>query len=410
MHLNFETLYRLSKVYGDAFYLLDSEAFRNNYIELKEAFAEIYPNFNIAYSYKTNYTPKLCRIVNDLGGYAEVVSDMEMEIALRIGVDPKRIIWNGPVKKREKVEQLLLTGGTVNIDSLYELEMIRAISEAYPNHVLNIGLRCNFDVGDGVISRFGLDINGNDFEKAVRYILENPDNIHLINLHCHFAKRQAKYWPSRVAGMLDVVDRVSALLGYLPERIDLGGGMFGKMPESLKAQFSSEIPEYKAYAQAAAIQFAKHFKKESSLPELLIEPGSAVAGDSMKFVARVVGVKHVRGKDFATLLGSQKNISMPGINPPIEIYSEKEAASMYEDLDMVGYTCIESDVLFKHFSGQLAAGDFVVFHNCGSYSIVMKPPFIMENFPILDICESDMHPEVIKRGECFDDLFHTFNF
>ena len=40
--------------YGEAFYLLDSEQFQKNFVELRDAFRKVYPNFNIAYSYKTN--------------------------------------------------------------------------------------------------------------------------------------------------------------------------------------------------------------------------------------------------------------------------------------------------------------------------------------------------------------------
>ena len=76
-----KTIEQLRSEYGEAFYLLDSAQFRKNFTELKAAFNDIYPNWNIAYSYKTNYTPKLCKIVNELGGYAEVVSEMELEIA-----------------------------------------------------------------------------------------------------------------------------------------------------------------------------------------------------------------------------------------------------------------------------------------------------------------------------------------
>ena len=49
-------------------------------------------------------------------------------------------------------------------------------------------------------------------------------------------------------------------------------------------------------------------------------------------------------------------------------------------------------------------GDFIVISNCGSYSIVMKPPFILPNFPVLDIDGDEV--EVIKRAESFDDLFY----
>ena len=88
MILDKKSISTLRNEYGDAFYLLDSERFKENYLELREAFSAIYSNFNIAYSYKTNYTPKLCKIVNELGGYAEVVSEMEAELAIKCGVQP----------------------------------------------------------------------------------------------------------------------------------------------------------------------------------------------------------------------------------------------------------------------------------------------------------------------------------
>ena len=118
---------QLRAEYGEAFYLLDSAQFRKNFAELKTAFNNIYPNWNIAYSYKTNYTPKLCKIVNELGGYAEVVSEMELEIAKRVGCKMDRVIWNGPIKNVPIMEQFLLDGGTINIDSIEELEQVKDI-------------------------------------------------------------------------------------------------------------------------------------------------------------------------------------------------------------------------------------------------------------------------------------------
>ena len=154
--------------------------------------------------------------------------------------------------------------------------------------------------------------------------------------------------------------------------------------------------------------FARYFADKDVKPELIIEPGSALVGDCMKFVATVETIKCVRGKWLATVLGSQKNISMSGINPPIEIIAMGGAQKEYHDLDFVGFTCIEGDVLHHNYNGPLAHGDALVIGNCGSYSLVMKPPFILPNFAVLDISEGQT--EVIKRAETFDDLFHTFNF
>lgn len=394
---------QLRTEYGEAFYLLDSAQFRKNFAELKTAFNNIYPNWNIAYSYKTNYTPKLCKIVNELCGYAEVVSEMELEIAKRVGCKMDRVIWNGPIKNVPIMEQFLLDGGTINIDSIEELEQVKDIHNRHADKLIHVGIRCNYDVNDGVVSRFGFDIDGAEFMEAVKFATTTK-NVKFINFQCHFAKRQIAYWPARAKGMVDLIDR----LGIIPERIDIGGGLFGKMADSLRAQFSCEIPDYEAYAKAAAQVFADYFADKDVKPELLIEPGSAVVGDCMKFIGTVKTIKNVRGKWIATVLGSQKNISMTGINPPMEVIAMGGEQKEYKDLDFVGFTCIEGDVLYHNYTGKLAHQDAIVISNCGSYSLVMKPPFILPNFPVLDISEGKT--EVIKRAENFDDLFHTFYF
>ena len=402
MNIDADILNKLRGEYGEAFYLLDSAQFRANFLELKEAFSSIYPNFNIAYSYKTNYTPKLCKIVNELGGYAEVVSEMEAELAVRIGVDPEKIIWNGPIKNPKMLESFLLKGGTVNMDSMEECHHIEKIAKQHTDSVFHVGIRCNFDVKDGVLSRFGFDIDSNDFKKVLKFVCDTS-NIKLMNLQCHFAKRQLEYWTARTQGMLNLVDRI----GVVPERIDLGGGLFGKMEDSLKEQFSTEIPCYGDYAKVIVPLFAEHFKNMEKKPELIIEPGSALVGDCMKFAGTIKTIKQVKGKTIVSVLGSQKNISMAGVNPPIEIYAMGKEQQMYVNIGFVGFTCIESDTLYINYTGKLAEEDMAVISNCGSYSLVMKPPFILPNFPVLDISEGKT--EVIKRGETFEDVFHTFS-
>lgn len=403
MNISKQVIGELRAEYGEAFYLLDSLQFRNNFLELKDCFSKIYPDFNIAYSYKTNYIPKLCKIVDELGGYAEVVSEMEMKLALKIGVDPHRIIWNGPIKNPRMIEDFLILGGTVNLDSLEELPVIKYVAEKYPDVVLNIGIRGNYDVEDGVISRFGFDVDSNDFQITLDFINE-CENIKLVNFQCHYANRQLEYWPKRAEGMIQLIQKA----GIVPERIDLGGGIFGKMEDSLKMQFDSAIPEYSEYADSAATIIADYFERTDKKPELIIEPGSALVGDCMKFVGTVKTIKNVRGKHIASVLGSQKNISMSDINPPIQVIAMGKEQKRYSNIDLAGFTCIESDILYKGFNGLLAVDDAIIISNCGSYSLVMKPPFILPNFPVLDICNGEV--EVIKRAETFDDIFQTYNF
>lgn len=399
--LNKNDIQNIQKLYGDSFYILDTNQFAKNFQKLKHAFSAIYPNFNIAYSYKTNYTPRLCELINSFGGYAEVVSEMEMQLALAVGVDPNRIIWNGPIKNIRFVEIFLLKGGAINIDSLDELNEIKKIIENNPGSTFNLGVRCNFDVNDGVVSRFGTDISSCDFKEILQYIVDTP-NVNLFSLQCHFAKRDLAFWIERTKGMINLVNKI----GLIPCRIDLGGGMYGNMKDSLKCQFKTEIPSYEEYAQEVATLIAEAFP--NGVPELIVEPGSALVGDCMYFICPIKGIKKVRGKYFATVLGSQKNINMQSINPPIDVISMGEEQNFYYDIDIVGYTCIENDVIYHNYCGNLAKNDVIVISNCGSYSLVMKPPFILPNFPVLDYSNGIL--KLIKREETYDDVFQTYVF
>jgi diaminopimelate decarboxylase len=413
MEINAEIIDGISKQYGDSFYLLDVKQFERNYDELLRAFRNIYDNSHIAYSYKTNYTPKLCKLIDKKGGLAEVVSDMEYKIARRLGVDPKKIIFNGPYKKAEVIEELLIEGDTVNIDSIYELNTILEIAERHREAHFSLGLRCNFDIGDDVRSRFGFDVESENFFRAIKVIQDNK-NLELTGFHCHFATRNIETWPSRVQGILELTKK---WFKKPPKFISLGGGLFGKMEESLKAQFASRIPTYEDYADIAASQFTECFKslKPDEKPKLIIEPGTALAGDVMKFVTKLINIKDIRGKKIATLSGSIFNIN-PTLNKknlPISVFHEHNNSNkqdMYIDLDFGGYTCIESDYLFRGYSGKLAIGDYIVFDNVGSYSIVLKPPFILPNFAVVEYDEETKSVEVIKHRESFEDVFKTFIF
>lgn len=403
-------LEQLSKEYGDTFYLLDTDQFRRNFLELRGEFRKIYPKSNIAYSYKTNYIPELCKIVDELGGYAEVVSDMECEIAKTIGVTPERIAFNGPYKNKAKVEEFLLDGVNINVDSIYELQHVVTVVNKYPEKEFAIGIRCNFDIGDGVLSRFGFDVEGEEFQKALCLIKDTP-NLRLKGMHSHFASRSLNTWPVRARKMLEVVQKYYE---GVPEYICQGGGIFGKMAESLKSQFDSYIPNYKEYAKAICPLYQELYGElpAEQQPTLFIEPGSALVGDCMKFAAKVVSIKNVRGKNIATLLGSIYNINptLNKKNPPLEVYHMGEnPPRMYQDLDFGGFTCIESDYLYRHYDGELAVGDYVVFGNVGSYSVVLKPPFILPNFAIAELKDNGEN-RLIKRAESFDDLFHTYQF
>ena len=415
MNLSRHFLDHVSAKHGPSFYLLNAHLFRENFTRLTKAFRTHYPKTTIAYSYKTNYVPRFCELVSHLGGFAEVVSSMEMKLALELGVSAEKVFFNGPYKEHDQVLSLLKAGGTVNIDSWEELQLIAHSADQHVGKPFRLGLRCNFDVKDGVLSRFGFDAERQEFLNAVA-LIDAHSKLKLEGLHCHFATRSLECWKNRTKGMISLIDR--HFRHRLPElsHVSLGGGLYGHMPNDLKAQFPVEIPEFEDYAEVAALPFAKYFERLqiNKSPTLIIEPGTALVADAIKYVCKVNSIKKVRDRTIATLTGSTYNIN-PNPNRknlPIECFPSPNYSDRAEvkGAYLAGYTCIEGDYLHKEFCGSLAVGDFIVFDDVGSYSIVMKPPFILPNVAIVEPLQDGKSFRLIKRGESFDDIFKLLYF
>jgi len=409
MQIDRELLEKLESQYGSPFYLIEPEKFRKNFHDLLKAFRKYYPNTNIAYSYKTNYIPRFCQIVNELGGYAEVVSSMELELAKKIGVEPGKIYFNGPYKDFNALKTHLVSGGRVNVDSSDELIEVFTIAKEYPSRIFQIGLRCNFDVGDGVLSRFGFDLDNGSFDEALMMI-DKQENVKLIGLHCHFATRTLSCWEKRTQCMISVLNGLPAWRLKSLKYVSLGGGLYGTMPDSMKAQFPFEIPDFDSYAAISAKPFADYIKKCGCCDiDLIIEPGTALVANAMRFICKVYSIKEIRGKMIVTLNGSKYNINpTPNRkNVPIKIYSKQGETRVVHNADFAGYTCIENDYLYRNYSGKLNVGDFVELYEVGAYSIVMKPPFILPDVAILEIGQ-DL--KVVKFRETFDDVFNLYTF
>ncbi len=408
MSLDYNVLHNIEKQFGESFYILDSKKFSANFNEFLGEFTKIYPKTNIGYSYKTNYTPKLCRIIDQKGAYAEVVSTMEYDLAIKIGVNPKNIIVNGPYKNKEALKKFLLNGSNVNIDSYKEAELIQKLAIENKDTLLSIGLRCNFEINDPLISRFGFDIDSDEFYTLFDS-LNDIENIIIKGIHCHFPNRDLESYTPRVEKILKLADR---LFEEPPEYIDVGGGYFGRVEESLQKQFSIRVPEYREYAEVIATKFQEHYKNldKNKKPTLLLEPGSALVGDTMQFVAKVMDVKTIRGKNIALTSGSKFNIGLltSNVNMPMKVFSDSRNRTKYSEIDIAGFTCIEGDYLYKGYSGNINIDDYLVFSNVGSYSIVFKPQFILPNVPVIEYNDKDTNYEVIKRQETVEDVFSTF--
>ena len=229
-------------------YVFDKDKFKKNVDDLNKAFGIRYPNFRIGYSYKTNYAPAICRLADKLGCFAEVVSPMEYGHALRVGVKHENIIYNGVIKDIDGKATVAMMGGIVNVDNIDELiELYDRIVEN--GCEVNVGVRLNFDIGNGVVSRFGFDVGGEDYER-MKLLFKYATKIKLVGVHCHISKaREIPFWEKRVKGIIDCINdlKASGCIKQL-EYIDLGSNLYGSMDPSLAEQFGENIPTFDDYA------------------------------------------------------------------------------------------------------------------------------------------------------------------
>ena len=187
--------------------------------------------------------------------------------------------------------------------------------------------------------------------------------------------------------------------------------MFARMDESLAKQFGDSIPTFDDYAKAVAIPFADHYKDLplDKKPMLITEPGTTIINSYIDFIGKVRSIKHIKGCDFVMLNCSKDNLGdickMKLL--PLNVVNVTENTKYIQNASLTGYTCLEHDVMYTGFNGELGVGDYVIFGNVGGYSNVSKPPFIYWNSPMVAKKE-DGSLCVMKECESFESIFATY--
>lgn len=397
--------------YGDSFYVFDKEKLRANYLSMFSAFSSRYSNFIIGYSYKTNYVPSLIMEMSQLGAYAEVVSRLEYDLALRIGVKPNKIIFNGPFKRYDDIELALKGGSILNLDSFYEIESLKKYIERNPEGHFKVGLRASFDLTvDGnnplqsgfQLSRFGFCVENGNLESAIDELKRIP-NLKIVGLHGHFSTstRSINVYRKITQTLCDLSKKY---LANTLEYIDIGGGMYGNIPKSMRKK---DVPSFDDYAEAVCEIMNKekdYFKQE---PLLIVEPGLSMVVDTFQFYCKVMDIKVNQDEYFVLVKGSVHNIkpTMHPMNMPMEHIRMHDTLYKKGQYNVVGYTCMEKDYLSIDFEGSIPKqGDFLIFKNVGAYTIVFDPPFIKERPPIISMDGNNF--SLVRKREMINDFIN----
>lgn len=379
-------------------YLLDVGRLEERYGEFDGAFRRRFPSAIVAYSYKTNYLPFLCRRLHRLGASAEVVSELEYRLARRLGVPASRIVFNGPARTEGALGLALREGAFVNLDSLEEVAVTERLLRSMPEpESARIGLRVALEIPDdqGVRreSRFGLSIEGGELEPAAERLLAAGSRH--VGLHVHAStKERSALWFAEVA---DRLGRAARRLGV--ERLaflDVGGGFGFAPPESTWLSF----PSFNEYAAVVHDHLLAAIPGASGLV-LITEPGIALVGDCLSLVAPVRSIKRRSHGTLVTIDASVHTVRPTRHRRALAV-TALDAQGLSLDgppscYSLVGYTCMEEDIVAEAVMlPELKVGDYVRIDNLGGYTWVFKPRFIRQAPPILALEKGswrEVHPE-----------------
>ena len=171
-----------------------------------------------------------------------------------------------------------------------------------------------------------------------------------------------------------------------------------------------QTPTFDDYAEAVGNVLKGNPWVKRKRPWLVLEPGVAMAANTMCLVMKVVSVKNMRGETFVTVDGSAFHTkpTFHKINPPLTIIS-KEKRQKQGIYNVVGATCMEKDYLLTRVEGEIPRrGDYIKIDSVGAYTIVLSPTFI-HPLPAIVVMQQGQYRK-IRRRQSFDDMFGCYSF
>jgi len=350
----------------------------SNFTKSFESFAPL-----ICFAIKSNTNVNLIREIRKFGLGADVVSMGELMIALKAGINPKKIVFSGVGKTSNEIsyaidKKILL----INAESKSEINEIERIAKS-KKKIVNIGIRLNPNTDAKTLkqistgkkeNKFGVDEK--TFFKLVNYS-KLSKNINLRCLSVHIGSQILDHRPYEK--MLKVVDNIIKKSNHKFEFIDLGGGM------GISYEKNNKKLNYSKY-NIAIKKFLRNHKSK-----IIFEPGRSIVGNIGSLISKVIYIKENNKKDFIILDAAMNDLMRPalyGANHQTipAVKSNNISKKTYE---FVGPICESTDkfTTIKGFQ-KLKEKDLVVMCDVGAYGMSLSSNYNVRPKP----------PELIIKG------------
>ncbi|HEX5135421.1 MAG TPA: diaminopimelate decarboxylase [Planctomycetota bacterium] len=395
-------LSRIADAVGTPAYVYSRSTLLGHFRRLKEAFAEIRPH--IGYAVKANGNLAILRLLAEEGARFDVVSRGEIFRVLRAGVDPSRIDFEGPGKRKDEIEYALDRKVRIlNVESEAELDLIDEVAAA-KGLAADVGLRVNPDVDPKTHvyistgkaeTKFGLDI---ERTRRLAATIAARKHVRLKGLHVHIGSQITEPKP-----YVEMVTRLLALAKELkrdhPSLVSVNtGGGFGIHYRG------NEAPEMREFAAALV-----PLLKDSGF-EIHMEPGRLLVGNAGVLLTRVIYVKRSGEKRFVICDAAMNDLIRPslyGAFHRIEPVGKRGGAGGAEaagKADVVGPVCESGDFLGKDRDlPAVEPGDLLCVRSAGAYGFVMASNYNARP-RAAEVLVDGRRFAVVRQRETFEDL------
>ena len=347
-------------------------AYCYSFNQLKKNINNFKRNFNsfnplICFAIKSNTNVNLIKEIKKFGLGADVVSIGELMIALKAGINPKKIVFSGIGKTSKEIsyaidKKILL----INAESKSEIKEIDKIAKLKKKRVL-IGIRLNPNTDAKTLSQIStgkkenkFGVNEKTFLDLVNYC-KNSKNVELKCLSVHIGSQILNHKPYEK--MLKVVSKIIRKINYNFEFIDLGGGM------GISYNDNSKTLDYKKY-NIAIKKFLKNHKSK-----IIFEPGRSIIGNTGFLISKIIYIKRSGKKNFIILDAAMNDMMRPALYGALHkilpsTKSNKRSKKIYE---FVGPVCESTDKFATINNYQeLKEKDFIVICDVGAYGMSLS--------------------------------------
>jgi len=396
----------LAREFGTPLYIVNLDTLEYNFLRLHRALLKADIDHKILYAVKANPLLAVLRRVVQLGGGAEVVSLGEMEAARRAGFSPKDVVFNGPGKSTQEIEEAVKWSvGSLNVESIQELEMVAETCKKL-SHMANIGFRINPGVSTrthrylltgSTGGKFGLDPPS--FRQALQLVKKNK-LLNPTSVHMHFGSQISKGSDFRVAyrKLVQSANLYQKTLRKAPEIIDAGGGLGldyanGKLslePESYVSRVVRPVVSSRAWPASS---------------KFVVEPGRYLVAQAGTLAMKVLYVKKTVGANWLiTDCGMSDFMRTALYSDKHRIVNASRPAGHKQRYSIGGPVCESGDVFGCYDLPKTERGDILVLLDAGAYGSVMSSNYNGRQRPAT-VAVSDGKAWPCERRETLDDLF-----